>query len=232
MRYIAHTLVILAGIGCAVEGTAISPEELVPDGATGIQMASCECSPGPEGLPGPTGPEGPAGSNGEQGSEGQRGPEGPPGPAGPAGVDGSNGERGLTGLQGSIGPQGPAGSAGPPGPKGNTGSQGPKGDTGPEGPEGPSGSPGSISDLITYTVSYEQSSGQSYLSISAACDDGDLVMTGGCFSSGPLNQSSAVHLVSSLPDLNGTQGWGCYWHKPTSWGYGFTVSAVCLDVTG
>jgi hypothetical protein len=235
MRAITITgfaLLLLAGCAAPPEESNGS-EEIADAGdealvSAGTDPDECECEPGPQGPPGPEGPQGPKGKPGEPGVDGEPGPTGPSGPQGSRGIQGM---AGPTGKQGAPGPTGPQGSIGPRGLKGDTGSRGPDGPTGDTGPQGPAGEDGTLDDSTLYSVSQNATSGLTHVSVMAACDPGDLVLTGGCFSKGPIDQSLGVQLVTSRPDLSGTQGWDCQWYKGTGWGFGFEATAICVDVT-
>jgi hypothetical protein len=84
---------------------------------------------------------------------------------------------------------------------------------------------------VTYTVELEGgNTDQLFVVVGVFCEEGDLVMTGGCLSKGPPESAQAVYLLSSFPGTDGLNGWTCKWHKPVSWGYGFSAYAVCIDV--
>lgn len=191
------------------------------DAAYSTENGLCTCEPGPVGPEGPQGPKGPAGADGQPGAVGPTGPAGAQGLPGPTGAKGDTGAPGLQGLQGPQGPQGPKGDTGSPGPKGD------KGDTGEQGPEGP---PGSL-EMLTYTVYYTHGDPSStIIKIGVQCEEGDILLHGGCWSNNGATVPG-VHLVTSWPDVVQRHGWICEWNKTTTWYYGFTVAATCLDVT-
>jgi hypothetical protein len=85
--------------------------------------------------------------------------------------------------------------------------------------------------VLTYTVSNDNANtNQAFVTAAVACEAGDLMMTGGCYSAGPPDTAQAVYLLTTLPVTDGANGWSCTWHKPTSWGYGFSAYAVCIDM--
>lgn len=138
--------------------------------------------------------------SGAAGGSGPQGAQGPAGPAGPAGAPGPQGEVGPAGAQGEVGPAGP------------------QGDVGPAGPVGPAGS----STYYVASAATVISNGASTTQVTAACDAGDIVVSGG-FSgaiaaadsvsgSEPVSGSWRVTLVNSGPGLT------------------LTAYAVCLDV--
>lgn len=237
MRYLFGVTILLALLGC---GTENNPEGQsngdVPfsegDGAnssseTSTENGLCVCDPGPAG---PEGPMGPPGSQGEQGPEGPQGLVGPTGPQGTAGPKGDTGAQGAAGPTGAQGPQGLRGLQGTQGPKGDTGSQGPKGDKGDKGDPGEDGADGSL-EMLTYTVYYQNTDVSStIINIAAQCDEGDILLHGGCFADNG-EDSPGVHLVTSWPDVVQRHGWLCKWNKPTTWAFNFMAAATCVDVT-
>ena len=230
MRYTILLTAALIGLGCGVETMDEEPTS-IPDEDV-IKSPSCEqCVPGPAGEPGPQGPIGESGSFGPSGPKGETGSKGLPGPqgeTGESGQDGEDGQRGSQGLLGSTGPQGPAGPQGEQGPDGPSGSPGTTGEQGETGEQGP---PGSFADMVVYTAEASKSGSESRIQVWAVCEEGDLIMTGGCFSDGTGTGESAVTLVSAYPGTTGINAWQCVWNKPTSWGFEFTATVICIDVT-
>jgi hypothetical protein len=161
---------------------------------TSTSQPECTC---------PAGPEGPAGTQGPKGNPGDQGPMGPQGVQGPKGSDGPQGQ------VGPVGPQGPAGSMGP---------QGAQGVAGPQGPAGVIKSSGLYRVLDSVYVTTSGSFG-----LTAACHDGDILLTGGCrSSSGNANvrliTDSAIQSSTSL-DL------------PASWECTFNVANQVTELS-
>jgi Collagen triple helix repeat (20 copies)/S-layer homology domain len=137
------------------------------------------------------------------GAAGGSGPQGAQGPAGPAGPTGA------PGLQGDVGPAGPQGDVGP---------AGPQGEVGPTGPVGPAGS----STYYVASASTVIANGASTTEVTAACNAGDVVVSGGLSGaiaaadsvrgSEPVASSWRITLANSGPGLT------------------LTAYAVCLDV--
>jgi hypothetical protein len=200
------------------------------DAGTDIDISNptaCECSsePGPQG---PEGPMGPAGADGARGERGLRGATGETGPQGAVGPAGAQGVAGLNGAQGIAGPLGSQGVAGPSGATGAQGPQGPKGDTGAEGAPGPAISKDRVyvaEDEHTFTNAQIGDS----LSWSALCDDGDVVLNGGCRIAGNL-ATSVASLSGSTPLFNGLEsnGWGCFVSKRSGGEIVLFVRTTCL----
>jgi len=161
------------------------------------------------------------------------GPQGPIGPQGPQGIQGTQGPQGLKGDQGLAGPAGPQGLKGDKGDTGPQGMQGVKGDTGytgPQGPQGPAGPQGQsgllalagLSCPANYFVTGFSSSGSlictyfeggsaavcgnSIISGTETCDDGNTTSSDGCSSSCKIESgwtcsglpSSCAHVVTSI----------------------------------
>ncbi|HJR87960.1 MAG TPA: S-layer homology domain-containing protein [Acidimicrobiia bacterium] len=134
-----------------------------------------------------------------------------------------SGAGGSTGAQGPIGPAGSAGPVGPAGPAGAMGLQGEAGPVGPQGPQGEVGPPGPAGSSTYYVSSASAviGSGLSTTEVTAVCDDGDVVVSGGfagtvaaadsISGSEPLTGSWRITLVNSGPGLT------------------LTAYAVCLD---
>ncbi len=170
----------------------------------------CECSsmPGPAGVVGPVGPQGTPGADGAPGAAGPAGEPGVQGPVGPAGANGNNGAPGAQGLQGAPGAVGPQG---------------------PQGVVGPRGLTVSINADSLYLVedSTTSASGQGLqVSASAACNDGDILLSGGC---GIADQTPlASRITVSLPTTD-DMTWGCTAVKGGSTGSVIlTARAMCL----
>lgn len=131
------------------------------------------------------------------------------------------GGAGSTGAQGPVGPGGPAGPAGPAGAVGPQGEVGPVGPQGPQGEVGPAGPAGSSTFYVS-SASAVIGSGASTTQVTALCNDGDVVVSGGfagavgaadsISASEPLTGSWRITLVNSGPGLT------------------LTAYAVCLDV--
>lgn len=161
---------------------------------------------------------GPAGPMGSPGADGATGAAGPTGPTGPAGAQGS------AGPQGPIGPRGVAGATGPQGPTGATGATGATGSNGQDG----SFDPGSI-----YSVQESVVPNIGEHSRTARCEEGDIVLTGGCVAEA-AGQFSI--LKNSFPDnyqgglLALPDSWVCGWSVRAS-GYFHAAVVHCLDVT-
>src|SRR5581483_2370839 len=124
-----------------------------------------------------------------------------------------------------VGPTGPAGAGGPAGPPGDTGAPGApgtaaaKGDTGPPGPAGPAGPAGAI-DLskVTQVVgsgAYTSSGG--YVTTSASCPNGSVVLGGGFSGYGE-------QVLESYPSGS---SWFVYAYVPASGGV--TPYVVCVS---
>lgn len=185
-----------------------------PDGTSTQQDGgACEttCPQGPAGQQGPVGP---AGANGNSCSVANgNGPD----EFVVMCTDGTfaavhNGTPGAPGAAGAIGPAGPAGAS----------------IVGPVGPAGPKGDTGSISASNVYrkVVGGEvlAAPGVPWVSQSAFCDPGDIVLGGGCSQS---TTTAAIYSSAAGDGADNTQGWGCRFA-----GQGYRLAQViCLDVT-
>jgi hypothetical protein len=145
------------------------------------------------------------------GAPGDVGPAGPPGQSivGPAGP---RGETGATGATGAVGPAGPAGAQGD------------------RGAQGVPGEPGFIDETKLYVVmtSVQIVDTGSYGTLGiAACDDGDIIISGGC----SFNAGTAAYLRQSYPNsstgdnLELPDEWHCRW---TGSGITGSAHALCL----
>lgn len=118
---------------------------------------------------------------------------------------------------------------GPAGEDGRDGARGERGERGPAGERGPVGAPGSIRALTVYTtenqvhvVPPENPPGNEL--VVALCDEGDVVISGGC-------EAPGSDLSSSFPEAWGVpQRWACA-VRPRAGeqsSYLITAFAVCL----
>ncbi len=158
--------------------------------------------------------------------------EGEQGAAGPAGAPGAPGATGTTGGDGADGVDGQDGATGAPGSTGQAGQRGGNGQDGADGADGQDGSDGadgSVDPDAIYIVTKTSPSASGEHVISASCDDGDLLMTGGC------QAVNAVFLRSSYPGSSLLDGQ----LKPKTWlceGYssyadgGLIATAVCVNL--
>jgi len=186
---------------------------------------SCICEQGPPGPQGPPGEDGEKGEKGDKGDPGDNGTDGVNGADGAKGDKGDPGRDGVNGLNGADGAKGDKGDRGEKGEKGDQGIKGDKGDPGEDGADG-------TLDVLTYQVTVNGSNtSQSSVSISALCEPGDRILTGGCFSFGPADTAEAVYLLTNAPQSEGLNGQTCVWHKPTSWAFGFAARVICIDLT-
>ena len=101
-------------------------------------------------------------------------------------------------------PDGEPGSPGEPGVTGAAGANGPPGDSGEQGP------PGDSAELEVYSATAEAVSqaGDTVIGALATCDDGDMVLSGGCAFEG----QNALCAWSSTPVVGsdaGPPGWWC-----------------------
>lgn len=228
MKHIITAFVLLFVVGC---GTAEGSDGDLPNvgpattGGSGGDVSpmgtgsSCACEAGPQGEPGVAGPQGLQGPQGLEGLPGQDG------------LDGDNCSVAQSGnsatitcgtatatLTGAAGPKGDTGATGSPGAPGATGAQGAQGAQGPKGDKGAPGAPGLVDPSMVYTVLASGSGLQV-----AACDVGDLILTGGCESSfALLNNAPAFHDVSS------SWRWSCSAISNSQ----VLVRALCVDVDG
>jgi hypothetical protein len=195
---------------------------------------ACSCLDGEPGLPGEPGLDGSSCSVQQtatgalvtcddgttaalaNGSQGERGEQGVPGPAGPAST--------------VPGPMGPAGESivGPAGPKGDTGAPGA---TGAPGSDGADGRDGVVDPSMLYVVQETAGSVVAGIhSLAAQCDDGDVVISGGCY----FTSSQLGEVQGSFPAAGG----GAWDDLPDLWQCTFNVGAgarpfaraVCLSV--
>jgi len=215
-------------VACGGMKVSLAPDANAQESDAGstdiVKPTACECSsePGLQGPEGPMGPAGPQGERGLRGSAGEAGPQGTVGPAGAQGIAGPTGNPGYQGIQGQQGPEGPRGLTGAQGP------QGPKGDTGAEGAPGPA-----ISRDKVYIVEDEHTftNGQigDSLSWSALCEDGDVVLNGGCRITGNL-ATSVASLSGSTPLFNGLEsnGWACFVSKRSGGEIVVSVRTTCI----
>lgn len=190
------------------------------------------CPAGPQGEDGLQGPQGPAGEPGAQGlpgepgAKGDTGDDGAMGPQGPAGPAGAKGDKGNTG---DTGPQGPAGQQGLQGIQGQTGSQGPKGDKGDPGDDGQDGAidPSTIYMVTASDAATPVGGVNVHLTVTASCDEGDVALTGTCFTNtdnATLRRAGAVaDGVTELPEA-----WSCRWMFSQG-GLAGTANVFCLD---
>lgn len=174
--------------------------------------ASCACSSMVAGSEGPMGPMGPAGADGAMGPQGPQGPKGEAGAMGPQGP------------QGATGPQGPAGATGAPGaqgPQGTAGVQGPKGDTGTI-----DGASIYVASTTNGTAVTDPTTGAVTLRASAACNTGDILLSGGCGVQQFTLTTSGV-LTVNVPDPDAVS-WQCVSTKTGTGTLQLTARAVCL----
>lgn len=207
MRSVPVVLLTIFFLGCGESSSA--PSSSAPS-ASGTQTGGESGRDGRDGVAGPVGPEGPMGA------------QGPAGPQGPKGDPGAVAAKGDPGEQGPVGPQGPMGPMGPQGLQGLQGLQGP------QGPKGDSGV--SITPERLYKVQGQAVTnfGTGTTTGEAACDEGDVVLAGGC-NYGGLTYTIVSFGAKEYPTFN-------------SWGYACTIrgssgqqnvvsaSVVCLDV--
>lgn len=203
MKKIIIFLLAALMLGCGTESSVPA----TTTGDTTTLSDDCGCPAGPQGDPGPEGPQGPAG---------EQGPKGDTGPAGPAGAQGQ---------QGTPGAQGPAGPTGPQGP------MGPMGMTGAQGAQGPQGPAGMLTTSDVYTA-YDSALVSSGLqSVVAACDSGDVAISGGCSTTASPNvaniRQSTPNGVNQVGDA--PTGWYCQYQVGSN--ASISAWAVCVDVT-
>lgn len=202
MKRIAFAILSLSLFACSTDPSAAPSSP-----------SSASATPGAQGPAGPAGADGLPGAAGAQGPAGEQGPVGAPGPQGAPGAPGSEGP---AGPQGPTGIQGPAGAQGPAGPAGQMGPQGPKGDPGP-GPLEPS-------DVYMVAAEAFLPPGASMASvISAACADGDVLLSGSCeasdFNSGGMPGPASWMTIRNRPYLGGSgtvMSWQCQGKNPSN----------------
>lgn len=160
--------------------------------------------------------------SGEVGAEGPQGPEGVEGPAGPEGAQGSKGEKGDRGVTGNVGPQG---SIGPAGAQGPVGPQGPQGEPGVEGPSGPTFD-ASLIYVVQESVQVDAGTGNGISTLAAVCEEGDILLSGGCAVARTSPGLGGVDLVSQLPGLDRMD---CRMTRDSvSLGASLAARAICL----
>jgi hypothetical protein len=183
-----------------LSGQAQNSNLICFDGPTG-RLGPCASgiggATGPTGNTGAQGPQGSAGATGAQGAQGVMGASGAQGVAGPTGPAGAQGVLGATGAQGVMGSMGPQGAQGAQGAQGLSGATGAQGATGPV-------STLNGANLVTSTIANETSSGADYqATLTATCNAGQYVVTGGCRS----DRVDLESLMSSFPSSTST--WQC-----------------------
>lgn len=222
-------------VACGGAKVSFAPDANAQDAGTTTvtQPTACECSsqPGPQGpagIDGAAGPMGPAGADGAQGPQGlqgpagERGPQGEAGPMGPVGPAGAQGPQGIQGATGLSGPQGVAGPQGPRGLQGPQGDQGLQGAPGPQGPQGPVIEAGAVYYPERIFTARENQTGN--LSAVVNCEDGDILLSGGCQLVLPNGTTS---LTASTP--NAQMGWSCAMFKTTAIAEAsMVIRAVCI----
>ncbi len=200
-----------------LSGQAQNSNLICFDGPTG-RLGPCASgvggATGPTGNTGAQGPQGSAGATGAQGAQGVMGASGAQGVAGPTGPAGAQGPLGATGAQGVVGSMGPQGAQGAQGLSGATGAQGA---TGPV-------STLNGANLVTSTIAVRSQPGAEWEAIlTATCNTGQFVVTGGCKGDRPDFQES---LMSSFP--SSTSSWQCrYSSANEDVGAFSTVYAYC-----
>jgi collagen triple helix repeat protein len=149
----------------------------------------------------------------------QVGPQGPAGPQGEKGLQGPAGPQGEQGLVGQIGSQGPAGPQGEKGPQGPVGLQGLQGEQGPAGPAG-----GTLNYYKREVFSNGGLPSKSHIQLTAECDLGDQVITGGFYANGAI-------VSFSIPEESVM--WTAGFDNPNDYDLylGVGVVALCADIT-
>lgn len=128
---------------------------------------------------------------------------------------------------GAAGPQGPPGPAGPKRDSGQNGATGPMEPIGPAGPQGPPGTP-EISGYEWLEVDESRTvDANSFTQIVKYCPEGKKILTGGCGTSGGVEQF--LNVVTSRPF---TRAWNCVWLNPRSAPVTvqLNVRAICATV--
>jgi hypothetical protein len=189
-----------------------APASAATDEPSSKDPVSCECSSvaGPQGPMGPQGAQGPAGAIGAAGAEGPQGP---------------------VGLTGAVGPQGPVGPAGANGSNGAPGAQGPQGAAGGQGPKGDTGTiDGSSIYVVSATTGVPVADptvpGGSKLGINAACNAGDILLSGGCNLT-LVDTTATGTIFANIPNTTATI-WTCISTKVGTGSLQLTARAVCL----
>jgi hypothetical protein len=192
-----------------------------PTGNTGAQGAQ-----GAQGVAGPTGLQGAQGVVGASGAQGVAGPAGPAGAQGLTGNTGAQGAQGVAGATGAQGAQGLLGATGATGAQGVMGPQGPQGLSGATGAQGATGPVSTLNgaNLVTSTIAVRNQPGAEWEAIlTATCNAGQYVVTGGCKGDRP---DFAESLMSSFP--SSTSSWQCrYSSANDDVGAFSTVYAYC-----
>ena len=193
MRTVLFVVLSALLLACG-EGASPSPVSTPSSSSQGVAESGRDGVAGAPGAPGPQGPMGPAGPQGAQGAQG---------PKGEPGTSAAKGDKGDPGEPGASGPQGPAGLQGP------MGLQGIQGIPGPQGPKGDSGVSIAPSRLYKMDAPAATSTNAGNTTSEAACDAGDVVLSGGC------NYAGLTYtLVSFGPKQYAT---------PNTWGYQCTI---------
>lgn len=206
-------LIVLLLTGCSTTAAKQAEIQDTDSGAVGTVSkldgdTTCGC----------TATEGAQGAKGDKGDPGDPGPQGAPGQDGRAGYDG---EPGTPGIQGQQGLQGPMGVQGAPG------------QSGAPGPQGPAGKDGGFDKSSMYKVSSsDQMAGSSstLIIISAQCNAGDIVVSGGCAVSTTYTDNGLRLLTSGpdpLPENTSLQVWQCTWNKAAADSNFFSATALC-----
>jgi hypothetical protein len=192
-----------------------------PNSSTDPGSCTCSSVSGSKDLMSPSGVDGLDGADGAMGPQGPQGPQGEMGPAGPQGPQGSQGATGSSGLTGATGAPGAQGPAGPQGPQGAPGVQGPKGDTGTV-----AGADIYTASQTTQVATTDPVSGTPILAVSAACNAGDVLLSGGC-GLVKIDSGTSGTLTVSLPNTIASQ-WTCSSTKLGSGTLQLTARVVCL----
>ena len=200
----------------------------VPGLSGQAQNSNLICFDGPTGRLGPCasgvgGATGPTGNTGAQGAQGVAGPAGPAGAQGLTGNTGAQGAQGVAGATGAQGAQGLLGATGATGAQGVMGPQGLSGATGAQGATGPVSTLNGA-NLVTSTIAVRAQPGAEWEAIlTATCNAGQYVVTGGCKGDRPDYQEA---LMSSFP--SSTSSWQCRYSSANSDVGAFsTVYAYC-----
>ncbi len=168
------------------------------------------------------------GADGAQGAAGAMGPQGIQGPQGPMGLQGPKGEPGTSAAKGDKGDQGEPGAVGPMGPSGLPGPQGLQGIPGPQGPKGDSGvsiTPNRLYKVETQPVT---SFNANFTTAEAACEAGDVVLSGGCYYGGTTYTTMSFG-PKEYPAHN-AWGYQCTIRGASGQQNTVTAFALCLDV--
>lgn len=222
MKKLVLVLLMVAACGSeTAEQMATTPNDsaLEHPAVCGSSQALCE---------GTKGEKGDRGEQGTQGPQGQQGVQGSPGLDGAVGAQGAQGNPGMPGANGFDGERGAVGPAGAPG---APGAQGVKGATGEVGPQGPAGKDGSFAKGKIYKVVSSGGSTTDVVTVMAMCNDGDVLLGGGCMGPTSTNDSAERLLHSGMDTLqpdDSSNLYQCTWKKSPSNGTGFAAMAICL----